>query len=238
MKTAKTGSEKKARLLDLVTSVLEMVQGGKRDAEEVCDVLQIMKNDKDFVTGFGLKKMSGDTKSQLAYWAQFYREVFGIALGISQIAIPRRQPGFNRLILVAQGLTPEKIFQKMKELFPSWKYLANLDTVESVRKTDKTYAIWIRDRVEADEELKNKSVNVLKQEDLDCITLEERLLYGMKFFKETGKHLDVENITLCAGSRRSDGNVPSVRWLSSKVYVYWYGPSDAVSRLRSRLTVS
>jgi hypothetical protein len=29
----------------------------------------------------------------------------------------------------------------------------------------------------------------------------ERLLYELKYFAETGKHLDIDNLTLCSGSR-------------------------------------
>ena len=134
METAKTGCEKLSRLLGLVQSILEMVLGDKRDAEEVCDVLQVVKNDKDFATTLGRKTMSELVKKQLAAWAAFYWEAFGITLDISQIKIPAHQNGWNRLIVVAQGLTLEKIFQAMKKRMPAWKYLDNLDSVESSEK--------------------------------------------------------------------------------------------------------
>ena len=41
-------TEQKARLLDLVTNVLELTRDGKRDATEVASVLQIIKDDRGF----------------------------------------------------------------------------------------------------------------------------------------------------------------------------------------------
>ena len=227
METAKTGCEKLSRLLGLTQSILEMVLGDKRNSEEVCDVLQVIKNDKDFATTLGRRTMSELVKKQLAAWAKLYCEGFGIRLDTNRIKIPAHQNGCNRLIVVAQGLTSEKIYAAIKRKMPAWKYRDNLDGIESVRKANKTYAVWVRDRREADEELKNKSANDLKSDGVNCITLEERLLLEMMYFWETGQHLDIRNITLCAGSRFSDGFVPYVFWSDGKLYVFWYYPADA-----------
>lgn len=72
--------------------------------------------------------------------------------------------------------------------------------------------------------------------DLKGITLRERLLLEIAYFKETGDHLDINNWTLCSGSRSSDGSVPYVRWYpdDGEVRVYWYCSGDRYSRLRSR----
>ena len=96
----------------------------------------------------------------------------------------------------------------------------------------------MRDRQEADEELKNKSANDLKSDGTNCVTLEERLLLEMMYFRETGKHLDIQNITLCAGSRRPRGGVPRVSWYSVGVGVDWCGPGHAYGGLRARAVVS
>jgi hypothetical protein len=171
-------------------------------------------------------------------WKMFYKELFGIECDFANLAIPKRKKGFDRLIVVAKGMTPMKLYAKVKELCPAWKYMDNLDPITSERKADRDYTIWVRDRVEADEELKNLSASDLKAKDVPGITLEERLLYELKFFKEAGKHLDVTNVTLCSGSRNPDGSVPNVTWDGSKVRVGWYDPDDQGGRLRSRQAVS
>ncbi|MBI2033910.1 MAG: hypothetical protein HYT13_02315 [Candidatus Liptonbacteria bacterium] len=136
------------------------------------------------------------------------------------------QPGQLELFLKKQNP-----FAGVNELTADWE-------VTSDRKADKDYCIWVRDRVEADEELKNKSANDLKRENIPGITLEERLLYELKFFDETGKHLDVQKITLCAGSRTPYGSVPSVYWHDGEVSVFWYFPDNRDGGIRVRAAVS
>ena len=240
-----------ARLFQLMTSVAELVIRGSRDAERVSAVLQRVKESPNFdevsIEDLVIRrnrdavvKPRKGVRAFLRDWQTLYRQEFGIEIDISKIRIPKRVPGFNRLIVVAQGLTPEKIVSVLKGHMTVWKYADNLDTVKSDRKTDQPYAIWIRDRQEADEELKNKSANQLQQEGVNCITLEERLLYHLKYFLETGKHLDEKNWTLCAGSRDPDGGVPEVVWGpgGGVVGVGWCGPSVADSGLRARSVVS
>ena len=49
-------TDQKARLLDLTTGVLELVRDGKRDPEEVCDVLQVIKGERNFAFILGCKQ--------------------------------------------------------------------------------------------------------------------------------------------------------------------------------------
>ncbi len=55
------------------------------------------------------------------------------------------------------------------------------------------------------------------------ITLRERLLMEIQYFKETGNHLDIKGWTICSGSRYSDGDVPYVCWYPGNggMYVGW-----------------
>ena len=52
------------------------------------------------------------------------------------------------------------------------------------------------------------------------------------------KHLDIQNITLCSGSRYLDGHVPRVRWYGGRLLVHWSFPGDSSGSLRSRQIVS
>ena len=189
------------------------------------------------------KESDNKHSSLLADWQNFYKEVFGVEADFSNLRVPEHQEGFDRLIVVAQGMTPQKLLDKCKELFPCWKYTdKNLDEIITSDRTakDGPYAVWFRDRIEADEKLKNLSANELKKRNILGITLEERLLYELKFFRETGKHLDINNWTLCTGSRYSDGVVPCVYWGgdSDKLDVGWCGPGVACGSLRARQAVS
>ncbi len=173
-------------------------------------------------------------------WQDFYRDTFGVEVDFSDLKIPDKQEGFDRLIIVAGGMTPQRLYDKCKELFPCWKWAdKNLDEIVNSERTAENgaYAIWFRDQVEADEELKNLSANDLKEQGITCITLEERLLYELKYFKETGRHLDIHNVTLCSGSRDSDGYVPHVCWSYDRLGVYWSHLGYRCVHLRSRRAV-
>lgn len=180
------------------------------------------------------------TEAQLSEWVILYKEM-GIDLDISGVKIPERKSDFDRLIVVAEGQTPNCAYEECAKRFPCWKYAGDLDKAVSTNDRDPkngTYAVWVRDRVEADEELKSKSADDLTEAGIKGITLTERLLYELKYFTETGKHLDLKNWTLCSGSRGSDGHVPSVRWRGDRLRVYWDGPATRYSSLRSREAVT
>lgn len=181
-----------------------------------------------------------DISVLLSDWQNFYSEL-GIEADFSNLKIPEKQPGFDRLIIVAKGMTPQLLYDKCKELFPCWKWTdENLNKIVESERTAKNsaYAIWVRNRVEADEELKNLSADDLKNKNIPGITLEERLIYELKYFKETKNHLDVKNITLCAGSRCSDGRVPHVDWFFGRLELYWSSSVLRDDGLRARRAVS
>jgi hypothetical protein len=86
-------------------------------------------------------------------------------------------------------------------------------------------------------ELVNKSANQLKQEQVKGITLVERLLLEFAYFLATDEHLDGgKSMTLCSGSRWSNGDVPSVRWLvrHRAVYVHRCNPDFARPSIGTR----
>lgn len=172
---------------------------------------------------------------------KFYKKVFGIRADFSNLRVPPKQEGFDRLLVIA-NLSLEQLYAKCKELFSCWRLTNNdLDKIvtENERMTKNgPYAIWVRDRVEADEELKNLSANDIKAKNLITETLAERLIHELKFFSETRQHLDIQSITLCTGSRYSVGRVPRVGWYDGEMRVYWYNPGFADDILRSRLVVS
>lgn len=212
------------RLFKLWGSVCKLVMDGKRSAQQVCDILQNIIEEKT-------------TNDWLADWQKFYNDVFGLELDFSEVRIPEKKDGFDRLIVVACGMTPQRLFDKCQEMFPSLKYTdKNLD---EFIKSDRTvqnghYAIWVRDRIEADEENRNLSANDLKERGGDEETLEERELHELKFFKETGRHLDLQNWTLCTGSRNSFGSVPCANCNDGKFKVNWNNPRNHNDNLRSR----
>jgi hypothetical protein len=176
-------------------------------------------------------------------WEQFYLKHFQRTYDFSQLLIPDC-PGENWRLLIIVDLLLEQLYAKMKELFPSWRWTdKNLDELVNWNERNAkkgAYAIWVKDVIEADEEYKNHSANKIKEIWIATETLGERMIHELKFFDETGKHLDIENVTLCSGSRYSDGNVPLVSFHPSDggVSVYWDVSGNALPGLRSRQVVS
>lgn len=176
-------------------------------------------------------------------WVTFWSG-HGFTVDPATLVLPAQRPGFDRLIVIPQGLTIQKMFEICQTMFTSTKYIdGNLD--EAIPTNDRNptasaYAIWIRERVEADEEFKNLSANQLKAQNHKGITVLEALADHAEFYARTSQHRDVQNVTLCSGSRRSSGDVPSVYWSGDfrQLCVFWCDPDNRNVILRSREVVS
>lgn len=146
---------------------------------------------------------------------------------------------------VIKGVTPSKILAVFRNLGVNvYSYYNDIDV--SVPKNDRdanrdgSYAVSFKKNIEADPEFAGKSANDLARMEVKGITLLERLLLELAYFLQTNQHLDVQNVTLCSGSRLSDGDVPDVRWDADGrgLYVRWFNPSHSNSSLRARAVVS
>jgi len=176
-------------------------------------------------------------------WSAFYQKVLGMTPDFSGLVIPKDPGGYGWPVPVAKGLTASRLFAECKKRFPCYSYVGDdLDKFvsENERTADKaSYIIRVRDRAEADEELANLAANQIKKQKLTTMTLAERLLLELWYFWRTGgKHLDIKNITLCAGSRNSGGDVPRVLWVDGRLRVHWDYPDGANGSLRARSAVS
>ncbi|MBD3359966.1 MAG: hypothetical protein GF365_04645, partial [Candidatus Buchananbacteria bacterium] len=71
-------------------------------------------------------------------WEHFYQEVFGKEVDFSGLELPEKMEGFNWLIIMLAGLTPNKLYAKCEERFSCWRHFDNFDAIKSVRTADKT----------------------------------------------------------------------------------------------------
>jgi hypothetical protein len=188
-----------------------------------------------------IDELGYDPTNKIEFWQRLYQKLFDLDVDFSELVLPDHKTGFDRLIVVAEGLTAQHVYDVMTKHFKCWKY-ADQSLDEAVpshdRLTIKAYAIWVRDRIEADEELKNLSAQELAGLQTKTETLLERLLHEMAYWSETGKHLDIQNVTLCSGSRLSGGSVPGCYWCSGQSEVGWCNPSSRDDILRAREVVS
>ncbi len=217
--------------------VLEL--GKVRETKKTEHLMELQKEIEEKIESLQEKFMPKEIKEKIKDWQDFYREVFQMETDFSHIKIPKKQEGFEKLLIMAPGLDAQKIFAKCKEFFATFD--PDLSTIKDLeRETDSAYAIWVRDNVEADEENKNLSADKIKEMGMATQTLRERLLQELEYFKKTGAHLDTQKVTLCAGSRYPDSSVPVVRWYSgiSRLNVVWNSSVHMGDGLRARQVVS
>jgi hypothetical protein len=159
------------------------------------------------------------TAFQIEEWVQFYRGLFDLDVHYSQIRIPLlRRSGFHRLIVVAQGLTLKRIIEVARKDFPvecevSGRYFSHDQETRGThdRLPIVSYGVWVRDKVDPDEEYINVRPGVLERRGVHGITLLEHLLFHLKYFRETGNFLDRnDRQTVCTGSRDSESHLVAV----------------------------
>ncbi|MGD0230300.1 MAG: hypothetical protein ABSC19_08070 [Syntrophorhabdales bacterium] len=174
-------------------------------------------------------------------WERFYLKHFGPTYDFASLAIPAC-PGDGWRLLIIADIPLGQLYAKCKELFECWCWTdSSFDGIVTSNERDiknGPYAIWVRNNVEADEELKNLSATEIKEKGIATETLAERLVHELKFFAETGEHLDLKNVTLCAGSLDSFGVVPGVCWRYGAMTVLWAIPIYRSGSLRARQAVS
>ncbi|MDP3710284.1 MAG: hypothetical protein Q8R29_00995 [bacterium] len=177
----------------------------------------------------------------MVFFQKFYHDFCGLEVDFSGARVPEPERDFTRVLGIPQGLTPNQMLGALEKHFPCWRYIDDLDAATqglNEREPVQNYFIRVRNRREADEEHKNKSANQIRAEGLTTETLLERLVHEGVYFYETGQHPDIDNITLCTGSRDQDGDVPCAGWRRGKFGVDWYDPGGSGGGLRSRQAVS
>ena len=143
-------------------------------------------------------------------------------------------------IPVLKGLSCKKVIACFKKLGANAKKdIGNPDDEVKVNERDPkkgSYAVSFKRAIEADEENRNLSADDLKNRGGKGITLLERLLLELGYFASTGQHLDVESVTLCAGSLHKSGYTPRVCCRSGvlRIFVCWCGSRDQCDHLRPR----
>lgn len=193
---------------------------------------------KQLLEMFNVTEFFVEEKEQ---WRKFYQKHFSIETTFADVLIPEKPTeGTWRLLIIAQGLTMNQVYNSMSKAFKCWRYKDDLDKAipTNARDTKTAYAIWVRDGVEPDEKYLGKSTNQADPTMAIGVTVLERMIHELSYFDETGNHLDIKGVTFCTGSRDSDGCVPSVDWRDSEVRVGWcslgfsgsdYGLREAVS---------
>lgn len=177
-------------------------------------------------------------------WQNFYKKYFNLNLDFSAVEVPDYQLGFDWIIFIPQGLAIQQVLKVIKKKMKVYLYkdgLSDKDIASNDRDAKNGHYVVRFGKVsEADEETKNLSANDLAKQKITGCTLLEGLVMTLVYFEETGEQLDINNFTLCSGSRYADSGVPYVGWSSdgSALRVYWSSTDYSNSVLRARLVVS
>jgi hypothetical protein len=175
-------------------------------------------------------------------WQKFYKTHFNWDVDFSQVLIPIKPvDGKWRLIFIPKGMTLNFAFKICEKLFSSWKYYDDLDKAisKNIRNTESHYAVWVRDEIEPDAEFLGKSTRETDPDMKVGVTLLERIIFEIKYFTETGKHLDIKGLTFCSGSRDSGGYVPGAcLYYDGEFRVSYSGLGDSSSDYGIRSAVS
>lgn len=225
-----SGQSDKEKLFDQWSAVMKMVVDKTRTSVEVSNALQPIISES---------RLGPSDDSVRTYWEERWRDL-GVKFDPAKVIIPAVQSDLTRVIMMPRGIRQNQLRDICKGLFPCWFNDTDLDKVVPFHDRfplARSYAIRVRDRVEADEEMKNLSANQLAEAEVVAETLPERLVHEVDFFETTKGHLDMNNATLCAGSRYSDGYVPDVYWYGGQLYVGWCYPGSADGPLRARAAV-
>ena len=146
-------------------------------------------------------------------------------------------------VYVLRGVTLSMVLQAFRNLGAGVSlHVDDLDEnvlMDDRHPTGGSYRVRFQKTIEADPELHSLSSAMLSERGILGITLLERLLLGLGYFLATGKHLDVENVTLCAGTHLPNNCVPTVIWMTKtrNVVISICPQSHFHPRLRTRAAV-
>lgn len=150
---------------------------------------------------------SREIEPVLAEWRSLYLDLFGIKKDFSALAIPQKPVGLNRLMVRAANVSNSAILTVCEQTFPvEYHPLGEFgDVLDSVTQNDTRpqmdYAFWVKDLTESE----MSPPPDIASPPTPRITISERLLFELKYFRETKDHLDMEKTTCCFGTRHSEG---------------------------------
>ncbi len=225
-----------AKLAGLQIDLLQKARQDQVTLDHLEWFIKLSKSQRDMLSGADLSKLKSVVPN--IDWKATYKEL-GIA---APCALITREDDFWYMP-VTEEVTCDLIIKTLRRLGITCDlYIENLDA--DVRENDRhpksgVYTVKMRRRIEADEEFKNLSADQLKERGHSGITLLEQLLLFLGYYVTTKQYLDVENWTLCSGSRYSVDYVPYVHWDPShrRLYVSWTHRGYRYDDLRSREAV-
>lgn len=185
----------------------------------------------------------------LSKWADFYRAHEMESGSLVDVRVPPLQMGFDRLLVVPQGLTFAQVYIACEKRFKCWMsppmvsaMTLNANTFRNDRNPrDAPYTVWVRETANSDRILRLHSAQRLWELGIAGITLLERLVYGLMYRHELGIDLDQSTMTLCHGSRimyEGDIHCPVVYTKNGTMVIDLFQDDLSGHELRARQVIS
>jgi len=174
------------------------------------------------------------------FWENFYYFLHRMNLKLSHVYIPPKPEGDDWILLcVAQGLTPEEVFN-------SWTFPKEDNRITSIlnicvrhdkRSSVKTYFFWAKNGEKPDTETYGQKANYADPDmEIGMNLLERMVLQSYACLK--GIELDKGSATLCSGSKRDhEGGTISVFMSGPKVNITFHGPNGKTNNRGIRKVV-
>ena len=164
------------------------------------------------------------TSQLIAKWRRILADDCGLSISLAQYPVADMRPGFNWLVpdLPDTLITGEAVHRRCHELFGVFAFDGRAQHVVAAVDLYRRPAsiLRLRDCRETDLRYRDIPANHPIIQEIQSITLKQRLLLEIWYWRTTGRHLDVASRTLCAGSReggeRFIPGVPVVSWFSEE----------------------
>jgi len=154
-----------------------------------------------------------DYSKLLAEYEKYYWKIHFLKVDFSGISIPvADNVQFSWFVCRPEKFFAERAFSGGKKLYPKWKWTDKpldgvLDLSFGRDGKQEPYIVRFHPNWEADENLANFSAIQIAEKRINTACLTERLILGDFLYWKFKKHLDINNWTLCSGSRVLDGRV-------------------------------
>ena len=157
----------------LQTKTVRVIKGNKKRFIE--DIQKVISS---YATSY---------EKEIVEWQGFYKQYFGIDILSAFIQISPKKDGFNRLLIVAEGLTLKQVAAVVNKFVPISSY--NYENVISDSRPKESYGRWVKNQKGGDDDLIDQSANDLRNrsiyQNVSFTTLLEEFLLMLKFFRKT-----------------------------------------------------
>jgi len=150
--------------------------------------------------------------ANISFWKRRGIKISKKVVTIAIMALPERE-GMNFYLVIPKGITCQKLWKMIGKEMPTHQTMENeafkFYSVPRDSK-DKTYAVATRPSQRSDYGSRYVLPLALESELTNYMTPSEYIVAAMRWYEETGTHLDEHSVTIFPRSRMSTGYMPEM----------------------------